>query len=234
MRFPKDFSEHMINIAVNKMKKKLILFDFDGTVVDNSEGIYNCIRYALAKAELPQLSEDILRKFIGPSLFDSFMIHCTDNADTANTLVEYYRERYAPVGSTQLIVFDGMKELLVRLREEGYKTAVCSSKPVDFVKKIAKEQGLYELFDGFFCPGFSSHVSDKSGLALDAVSFFGVKKEEAVLVGDTKFDVAAAKDAGIECIGVLYGFCEDGDMDAAEYKAPLVKDIYYCITGECI
>lgn len=214
------------------MKRKLILFDFDGTVVDNSEGIYNCIRYALNKAGMPELPENILRKFIGPSLFDSFMIHCTDDKQKANELVSYYRERYAPVGSTELIVFDGIKQLLKKLRAEGYKTAVCSSKPYDFVTKIASEQGLADLFDGFFCPGFSSNVSDKTGLALEAVEFFGVKKEETVLIGDTKFDVAAAKGAGIDCIGVLYGFYEDGDMDEARYRAEKVGDIYPIIAGD--
>ena len=97
---------------------------------------------------------------------------------------------------------------------------------------IAKEQGLEELFDGFFCPGFGSHVSDKSGLALEAVDFFKVKKEEAVLVGDTKFDLAAARDAGIECVGVLYGFSEKGELDSADYIAPQVKDIYPVLFGE--
>ncbi len=214
------------------MKRKLILFDFDGTVVDNSEGIYNCIRYALRKKGMPPLPDDILRTFIGPSLFDSFMWHCTKDENTANELVELYRERYAPIGSTELIVFDGIKELLITLRENGYKTAVCSSKPYDFVTKISKDQGLFDLFDGFFCPGFSSHVSDKSGLALEAVKFFGVKKEETVLIGDTKFDVAAADGAGIDCIGVLYGFCEAGDMDKARYQAKEVRDIYPVIAGD--
>ncbi len=213
------------------MKKKLVLFDFDGTVIDNSEGIYNCIRYALDKKGLPPLSEETLRRFIGPSLFDSFMWYCTDNPEEANELVDLYRERYAPVGTTELYVFDGMKELLKKLRGDGIKTAVCSSKPHKFVCKIAEEQGLSELFDALFCPGLSSHVSDKSGLALEAIKHFGVLKEEAVLVGDTKFDISAAKDAGIECIGVLYGFSDDGEMDAADYIAEEVKDIYPFIAG---
>lgn len=214
------------------MKRKLILFDFDGTVVDNSEGIYNCIRYALDKKGLPPLREETLRKFIGPSLFDSFMWHCTDDKAVADELVALYRERYAPVGSTELIVFDGIRQLLEKLREEGYKTAVCSSKPYSFVTKIAKEQNLYDLFDGFFCPGFSSHVSDKSGLALEAVAYFGVKKEETLLIGDTRFDVEAADGAGIDCIGVLYGFSEDGEMDNARYVVKNVGDIYPVIAGD--
>ncbi len=221
----------MSSISVNKMKKKLILFDFDGTVVDNSEGIYNCIKYALGKKGMAPLSDEIMRSFIGPSLFDSFMWHCTDNKETAEELVALYRERYKPIGSTEVRVYDGIKELLLTLKQEGYITAVCSSKPYEFVRKIAKEQELEEFFDGFFCPSFQSHISDKSSLAQEAVKHFGVKKEETVLVGDTRFDVAAAKAAGIASVGVLYGFSEEGEMDSADRVAAEVKDIYPAIKG---
>ncbi len=216
------------------MKKKLILFDFDGTVVDNSEGIYNCIRYALEKKGMKPLSDKVLRSFIGPSLFDSFMWNCTDDKEVAEELVTLYRERYKPVGSTEVRVYDGIRELLLKLKNEGYFTAVCSSKPYEFVRKIAKEQELENLFDGFFCPSFQSHVSDKSSLALEAIKHFGVEKEEAVLIGDTRFDVAAARAAEISSIGVLYGFSEEGEMDSADKIAADVKDIYPIIAGEAL
>ena len=217
------------------MKKKLILFDFDGTVADNSEGIYNCIKYALGKKGMKPLTESILRSFIGPSLFDSFMRCCTDNKETAEELVALYRERYRPLGSTEVKIYDGMKELLSGLKKEGYITAVCSSKPYDFVIKIADEQGLRELFDGFFCPSFGNHLSDKTSLALDAISHFNVSKDETVLIGDTKFDVAAAKGAGISSIGVLYGFAtEEGELASADAVAAQVKDIYPIIAGDVL
>ena len=214
------------------MKKKLILFDFDGTVADNSEGIYNCIKYALKKKGMPALDAKAMRSFIGPSLFDSFMWHCTDEREVAEELVSLYRERYKPVGSTEVKIYDGIRPLLERLKNDGCITAVCSSKPYDFVRKIAREQEIEELFDGFFCPSFGNHLSDKSTLALDAIKHFGVNKEEAVLIGDTKFDVAAAKSAGISSIGVLYGFwTEDGELDSADAVAAEVKDIYPIIAG---
>ncbi len=216
------------------MKKKLVLFDFDGTVVDNSEGIYNCIKYALGKKGMALPSDSVLRAFIGPSLFDSFMWYCTDDKATAEELVFLYRERYKPIGSTEVRVYDGMSELLERLKKEGYITAVCSSKPYEFVRKIAKEQRIEELFDGFFCPSFQNHLSDKSSLAIEAMKHFDVKTEETVLVGDTKFDISAARDAGISCIGVLYGFSEEGEMDSADFTVSEVSDIYPAVSGDCL
>ena len=230
-RFLRDFLTLSTRLSVNKMKK-LVLFDFDGTIVDNSEGIYNCIGYALEKKGLPALPTETKRKFIGPSLFDSFMWHCTDKKEEAEELVALYRERYRPVGTTEVRVYDGIRRLLEELKNKGIICAVCSSKPYEFVRKIAKEQGLEQYFDGFFCPGFGSHISDKSGLALAAMKEFSAEKCDTVFVGDTRFDVAAARDAGIECIGVLYGFSEEGELDTADYKAADATQIFSFITGE--
>ena len=194
---------------------KLVLFDFDGTVVDNSEGIFNCIRYSLNKLGLPAPEEAILRRFVGPSLFDSFRTYIEDDEEKAERFVALYRERYAPVGFSECRLYDGMRELLTQLKAKGYTLAVCSGKPHDFVVKIAKLLGLYETFDGYFCPGFAPVDSDKAGLILAAAAHFGVSKEETLMVGDRRFDIEAAKKAGVASLGVRYGFAEPGELEAA-------------------
>ncbi|MBQ6067758.1 MAG: HAD hydrolase-like protein [Clostridia bacterium] len=194
---------------------KLVLFDFDGTVIDNSEGIFNCIRYSLNRLGLPVPGEAVLRRFVGPSLFDSFRSYIEDDEEKAERFVATYRERYAPVGFTECRLYDGMEALLRRLKAQGFYVAVCSGKPYDFVVKIAKMQGLYDVFDGYFCPGFAPVDSDKAGLILAAVERFGVAKEEALMVGDRRFDIEAAKKAGVASLGVRYGFAEPGELETA-------------------
>lgn len=207
---------------------KLVLFDFDGTVIDNSEGIFNCIRYALRKLELPAPGETTLRRFVGPSLFDSFRAYCEDDEEKAERFVALYRERYAPVGITECHLYGGMRELLSRLKENGYKIAVCSGKPYEFVVRISKSLGLYEIFDGFFCPGFAPVDSDKAGLILAAVERLGVTKAETLMVGDRRFDIEAAKKAGVASLGVRYGFAEPGELETAgaDRIADTVEAIY--------
>lgn len=194
---------------------KLVLFDFDGTVIDNSEGIFNCIRYSLEKLNFPVPEEAVLRRFVGPSLFDSFRAYCEDDEEKAERFVALYRERYAPIGFSECRLYDGMRELLSQLKAEGRKVAVCSGKPYDFVKKIIRMLEMDELFDGCFCPGFAPVDSDKAGLILAAVEQFGVGKAETLMVGDRRFDIEAAKKAGVPSLGVRYGFAEPGELEKA-------------------
>lgn len=210
---------------------KLLLFDFDGTVIDNEEGILNCIDYSLKKLGLPPLEYEIKRKFIGPSLFDSFVRYCCDDPAQADLFVKYYRERYAPTGHAECRLYDGIKDAAERLAADGYHIAVCSGKPYDFVVKIARLLGIFELFENYFCPGFSSHSSTKDELIAEAGERYGVKKEEILMIGDRCFDIVSAKKAGVASMGVRYGFAEPGELEenGADLIADTVEDVYALI-----
>lgn len=197
------------------MKYRYLLFDFDGTVADNSRGIYNCIRYALDKMDLPHPDAATLRSFVGPSLFDSFLRHYGPDPARAEELVRLYRERYAPTGKYEVRLYPGIPACLAALRAAGYETAVCSSKPLPFVKDIARHLKIDDLFSFYSCPDFRDTDSDKTRLIGDCLAFFGAKKEEALMIGDTHFDMEAAKKAGMASLGVTYGFSEPGELARA-------------------
>lgn len=195
------------------MTDKILLFDFDGTVIDNSEGIYNCIKYALDKMGVPILPESILRRFIGPSLFDSFYKYCEKDEKRAERFVELYRERYAPVGHLESVLYDGIYNTLEKLKADGYTLAVCSSKPLDFVRKIAVHLKVDNIFSAYFCPGFATHDSDKRSLIESAIKYYNADKDNILMIGDTIFDIKAANDAGVDSLGVKYGFSEPGELE---------------------
>lgn len=210
------------------MKYELILFDFDGTVIDGSEGIFNCIRYALGEMGKEIPGDDVLRRFVGPSLFDGYMDNIEKDPDNAQRFMSLYRVRYAPTGYAECRLYDGIADVVKRLGDEGYKVAVCSSKPYDFVKKIVDLLGITELFGFYSCPGFSSTVSEKSELILEAARYFGVSKEKTLMIGDRLFDVESAKKAGVDSMGVLYGFAQPGEFEqyVPVYTAGTTADIY--------
>lgn len=214
--------------------KELILFDFDGVVIDNSQGIFNCIKYSLDKLGIPLPSEASLRRFVGPSLFDSFCRYIENDASKAELFVKHYRERYAPTGYKECELYNGIKEVLQRLKAEGFTLAVCSGKPYEFVKKITEHLNIAQLFSGLFCPGFATHSSNKAGYILEAASFFKVPKERVLMVGDTVFDIRSAKEAQVEAMGVLYGFSSPGELEneGADCIAQSPAQIYSLITGK--
>lgn len=218
------------------MTKKLLLFDFDGTVMDNSEGIYDSINYATDKMGLPRADGRTLRSFVGPPLYDSFRRHFQDDHEKANLFVELYRENFAPRGSKMAVLYETMEALLSALQRDGYTLAVCSSKPYEFVTEIADTLGVAPYFSGFFCPCRTDTDSDKSRYILAAAEHFGAEKRDILMIGDTRFDILAAKKSGVESLGVRYGFAKPGELEesGADFIAETVSDVYRIITGKCL
>ena len=214
--------------------KKLLLFDFDGTVIDNSEGIFNCIRYAAGKLGLPCPDEKALRAFVGPPLYDSFTRYMGADHETALQLVDAYRERYRPLGTKEAVLYPDMKAALQALKAKGYVLAVCSGKPRDFLIEISKNLGVYDLFSDYYGTRFTDVNVTKSDYILQAISDFGATKETTLMLGDTKSDILAAKKAGVESLGVTYGFAAPGELEAcgADLYADSVTGVYTLITGE--
>ena len=216
------------------MDKDLILFDFDGTVIDNSEGIFNCISYAADKMGLPRLSPEIMRTFIGPSLFDSFTKHYQKDEATVKEIIACYRERYNEKGFLETVLYPDIKEVIERLTLDGYTVCIVSSKPLPFVTKIVEFLAIKQYFSALCCPDFSQHTSEKDRLIGEAVKQFGSTKEKTVMVGDRHFDIDAAKAAGVESIGVSYGFAQENELEnaGADFVVDTPKELYSLITGK--
>ncbi len=216
------------------MDKDLILFDFDGTVIDGSEGIFKCINYASDKMNLPRLSPEILRTFIGPSLFDSFTKHYRKDAETVKKIIANYRERYNETGLFEAVLYPDIKEVISKLNSDGYTLCIVSSKPLPFVTKITEHLNIKQYFAGLCCPDFSQNSSEKDWLIGEAVNRFGSSKEKTVMIGDRHFDIDAAKKAGVESIGVTYGFAEENELQlaGADFVVDTPKEFYTLITGK--
>ena len=197
-------------------EKKLLLFDFDGTVIDNSEGIFNCIRYAADKLGMPRPAESQLRAFVGPPLYASFQKYMGADHETALALVEAYRERYRPLGTKEAVLYPRVKEVLTALHADGYTLAVCSGKPRDFVIAIAERRGVFELFSEYYCTTFQDTKATKADYIRRAMAENGVCAEETVMIGDTESDILAAKQTGVFSVGASYGFAAPGELEACE------------------
>ena len=195
-----------------------IFFDLDGTLTDSKEGILNCLRYALEKLGEPVPPENILIKFIGPPLQDSFMRYCGFDTEKAIRGIELFRERYAPIGKFENAAAPEMAELCARLKEKGYVLALASSKLEEICVSICEKFGFapsMETITG------SPPVGDweKTDVIRETMRRLGLSeadKPAVLMVGDRKFDVLGAKECGIDCVGVeFFGYAAPGELAEA-------------------
>lgn len=206
-----------------------VLFDLDGTLTDPKIGITKCVQYALKHFGIEE-EADNLTKFIGPPLIDSFMEFYGFNIDKARKATDIYRERFAPIGKFENEVYEGIPEMLKRLKENGVILAVASSKPEPFVNDILEHFDLSSYFDVVVGSLLNETRTKKEEVIEEALKRLDIAyegslgsengitikapKESVAMVGDRKFDVASARDMGITAVGVSYGYAEKGELEA--------------------
>ena len=100
------------------MEYQALLFDLDGTLTASGEGITKCVQYALEKLNKKELAQDLkkLEVFVGPPLLEQFMAYAGLSEEEAEEAVKYYRERYLPVGIFENRPYEGIEEVLKKLK----------------------------------------------------------------------------------------------------------------------
>lgn len=187
--------------------KKVILFDLDGTIINSQEGVTKSVQYALAKMGIDEPDLEKLRVFIGPPLQSQFQNVYGFTKEQAWEAVQKYRERYKPIGIYECELYPYVEEILGHLKEWGYLLALASSKPENACLGILEHFGIDGYFDLVGGATEDGRISEKEEVLRDVMERLGMPDTgDYVLVGDTRFDVEGAQVAGIDCIGVTYGF----------------------------
>lgn len=195
------------------------LFDLDGTLIDSGEGVTNAVAYALDKMgiEVPDRTE--LYKFIGPPLSDSFHDFYGMDPQTCQKAIDFYREYYPVKGVFECFLYDGVRETLAALKAQGKVVLMATSKPEEQAVRILKHFEIDGLFDVMAGASLDSSRSRKEAVVAYALEKGGVKDlSKAIMVGDRHFDVNGARENGMDCIGVLYGYGTREEMEEAGAK----------------
>lgn len=205
--------------------KKYILFDLDGTVTDPMLGITKSVQYALNKFDINIKNLQELCKFIGPPLKESFMEYYNFSNEEAEKAIIHYREYFSSKGIYENFVYENFEKILSSLKQKDKTLIIATSKPTVFAEKILEHFNLTKYFD-FICgsnlDGTRTKKADVIKYILDKHNIYN--HSEVIMVGDRKYDVHGAKEVGIDCIGVLYGYgtYEELYNSGADY---IVKDI---------
>ena len=210
---------------------KHILFDLDGTLTDSGPGIMNCAKLALSHYGLPIPSEAELRTFVGPPLHESF-IRFGVPAEEAENAIKIYRSRYIPIGAFENDPYPGIRELLEKLRADGHKLYVATSKPEAMSVRILEHFDLARYFTVICGASMDTSRSSKEAVIAYLLEQTG-QVDNTVMVGDTAFDVIGAKAHGIPTIGVAWGYGKPEDMEKAGAAAIVstMQELYEALSA---
>ncbi|AGF56297.1 phosphoglycolate phosphatase [Clostridium saccharoperbutylacetonicum] len=188
-------------------KFEYILFDLDGTITDSGEGITKSVQYALKDFGIEVENIKELNKFIGPPLKDSFKRFYNFDDEKAELGLRKYREYYADKGIYENSLYDGIVEVLDKLKKSNKKIILATSKPEVYAKEILKYFKIDEYFTFVGGADFEETRVSKGDVIKYALKEAQVSDlSKTIMIGDREHDIIGAKENNIKSIGVLYGY----------------------------
>ena len=189
------------------MKYEAVIFDLDGTLVDTLDDLTDSVNFALSSFGFPKRSREEVRSFVGNGVRKLVYLSVPEGTDeeTSEKCLGVFKEHYKNNSRNKTKPYDGIIEVLEKLCESDVKTAVVTNK----MQSAAKD-----IVEFFFGNKISLAVGQVDGVAqkpnpdgvLLVLEKLGIKKEKAVYVGDSEVDCITARNAGVDCIGVTWGF----------------------------
>lgn len=217
------------------MRYNVAVFDMDGTILDTLEDLKNSVNFALRGCGFPERTLDEIRTFVGNGIRLLVERAVPEGTSTEKTdeCFAAFKAHYAAHSLDVTKPYEGIAELIKELRARGVKTAVVSNKIDSAVQELCRT-----FFDGLF----DSSVGEREGVArkpapdsvFTALKEMNVTAENAVYIGDSEVDVATARNSGLPCIAVLWGFRSKELLEklTPEYIVEKPEQILGIIEGE--
>jgi len=190
----------------------VVLFDLDGTLTESAPGIMGAAKTAVEQMGYAGFDLRVFEGFIGPPLHGSFRAHFGMSDAQADEAVRRYRAYYAERGMFENAVYQGIPNLLRRLRTGGARLFVATAKPQLFTDRIMERFGLARFFDGVVGATIDERTGDKVSIIREALPADGGR---AVMIGDRKYDIHGGQANGIDTIGVCYGYGSRAELTEA-------------------
>lgn len=195
------------------MKYKAVLYDMDGTVLDTLKDLTEAVNYSLRHFKLPEVDAVRVRAALGngaKQLIDACLPETCDAA-LAKEVLDFYKPYYDAHCRVETAPYPGIIEIMTRLKNEGVRQAVISNKP---------DRAVHELADAFFGELLELAVGESATVRRKpcpdsvnaAAEKMGLEKRKCVYIGDSEVDILTARNAGMDCISVAWGFRDEEEL----------------------
>lgn len=194
------------------MIKKAVVFDLDGTLLDTLCDIANAVNHLLRSHGLPERSISEIREYLGNGAryLIARSLPCQFDDETFEEYLAEYVEYYNANSSVETKPYDGVPELLGGLKARGIYTAIVSNKPDGAVRELSRRY-FGDLVD--FAVGDRQDIARKPSADPVMYALKALGCHEAVFVGDSEVDVQTAKNAGLTCISLTWGFRDRDQLE---------------------
>jgi len=202
------------------MKKQfeLLVFDWDGTLMDSIDHIVTSLSAAAADIQMADLGTQRYKNIIGLGLAEAFKeLYPDANQEQQRALSDRYRHHFLDASKGQSNLFVGVDEMLNSLRSNGFKMAVATGKARRGLNRVFDETGYHSMFHASRCADESGSKPDPNMLH-EIMSELDISADKALMIGDSSYDMQMANNAGIDCVAVSYGV---HDCKELEQHTPL-------------
>lgn len=184
----------------------LLIFDWDGTLMDSTVRIVSCLREGIRQAGLPPRDDAQLRYIIGLGIREAvdFLYPGAVDARLKQKMMEVYRHQFMHANATPAALFEGVEAMLDMLENQGYLLAVATGKTRSGLNSILRELGMEHRFHTSRCADETTSKPDPHMLR-EILGDLDVTPERALMIGDTGFDVEMAHNAGVAAVAVAQG-----------------------------
>ncbi len=215
-----------------KEKFDILLFDLDGTLTNSGEGIARGVDIALRSIGIEEKDFGKHLRFIGPPIAESFNRFYGLEGEVLENAVTAFRAYYNKTGLFVNFPYEGIEDVLKELKENGKVLCLATSKPEDLALRVLERFDLVKYFDIICGSDFSVNRDSKTLVVEEVLKTLNVlDKSKVLMIGDRLHDIEGAKNNGIKCLGVLYGFGSQEEFEEyqADYIIENVKDLLQLI-----
>lgn len=187
------------------MKYRLVIFDWDGTLMDSTGRIVTCMQKAVEELRFPAISDEQVRHIIGLGLPEAIRTLYPDIDDSGiDAIRACYAKHFVAAEEEPSAFYPGVEGTLARLRRESLLMAVATGKSRKGLERVWRGSGAGHWFHASRCAD-ESVSKPHPAMLLELLEELAVESHEAVMIGDTTFDLEMARAAGVDAVGVGHG-----------------------------